>query len=149
MSTNTPTSWKWAYRTATVGWTQFATTQNPTFTFPAGTYDINLTATNAGGSDDEIKTGHMTVSQAVPAPVANFIAAPQTGTGPLSVTFTDTSTNTPTSWVWNFGDGSTSTEQNPIHSYTKTGRYTVKLTVTNAGGSNTITKKNYIIVTRR
>ena len=72
-STNTPTSWKWAYRNASVGWTQFATTQNPTFTFPAGTYDINLTATNAGGSDDEIKTGYITVSQAVSAPVSSFM----------------------------------------------------------------------------
>ena len=51
-STNTPTSWKWAYKNATSGWMQFNTTQNPKYTFPAGTYDINLTATNAGGSDD-------------------------------------------------------------------------------------------------
>jgi PKD repeat protein len=41
---------------------QFNTTQNPKYTFPAGTYDINLTATNAGGSDDEIKTGYITVN---------------------------------------------------------------------------------------
>ena len=30
----------------------------------------------------------------------------------------------------------------------KTGRYTVKLTVTNAGGSNMITKQNYIVVVK-
>ena len=63
-STNTPTSWIWAYRNATVGWTQFSTTQNPTFTFAAGTYDINLTATNsAGGSDDELKTSYIAVGR--------------------------------------------------------------------------------------
>jgi PKD repeat protein len=62
-STNTPTAWRWAYKNATAGgWIQFATTQNPTFEFPAGIYDINLTATNSAGSDDEIKTGHVTVT---------------------------------------------------------------------------------------
>jgi PKD repeat protein len=61
-STNTPTSWKWAYKNATSGWMQFNTTQNPKYTFAAGTYDINLTATNAAGSDDEIKTGYITVT---------------------------------------------------------------------------------------
>ena len=62
LSTNTPTSWNWAYKNATVGWTQFSTDQSPKFTFPAGTYDINLTATNAGGSDDEIKTSFIEIS---------------------------------------------------------------------------------------
>lgn len=61
-STNTPTSWTWAYKNATTGWIQFATTQNPVFTFPAGTYDINLTATNAAGSDDEIKPNYLTIT---------------------------------------------------------------------------------------
>jgi PKD repeat protein len=61
-STNTPTSWKWAYKNATSGWTQFNTTRNASYTFAAGTYDINLTATNAAGSDDEIKAGHITVN---------------------------------------------------------------------------------------
>jgi len=71
-STNTPTSWRWAYRNATVGWTQFSTVQNPTFTFPPGTYDINLTATNAGGSDDELKSGYVVVSAPVVPPEAAF-----------------------------------------------------------------------------
>jgi PKD repeat protein len=63
-STNTPNSWRWAYRNASVGWTQFANIKNPSFIFAAGTYDINLTATNADGSDDEVKTGYITVSNA-------------------------------------------------------------------------------------
>jgi PKD repeat protein len=36
--------------------------RNASFTFPAGTYDINLTATNAAGSDDELKTGYITAT---------------------------------------------------------------------------------------
>ena len=38
------------------------------------------------------------------------------------------------SWSWDFGDGSTSDEQNPAHSYTEIGNYTVILTVTDNGG---------------
>jgi PKD repeat protein len=66
VSSNTPTSWKWEYRNATVGWTQFGTTQNPSFTFPAGLYSINLTATNAGGSDYETKNNYITVNPSPP-----------------------------------------------------------------------------------
>ena len=61
-STNTPTSWRWAYKNATVGWTQFATTRNTSYTFSGGTHDINLTATNAAGSDDEIKPEYIEVT---------------------------------------------------------------------------------------
>jgi len=46
-STNTPTSWSWNF-----GGGGSSTTQNPTHTFASGaTYQVALTATNAGGSD--------------------------------------------------------------------------------------------------
>lgn len=56
----------------------------------------------------------------------------------LSVTFTDTSSNLPVSWLWNFGDGTTGNAQNPTHTYTSPGKYTVVLTATNSDGSNTV-----------
>ena len=80
-------------------------------------------------------------------PVANFTGNPTSGAAPLTVAFTDTSTNSPTSWSWTFGDGGTSTAQSPSHTYTSAGTYTVALTATNAYGSNTNTKTNYITVT--
>jgi hypothetical protein len=83
---------------------------------------------------------------AVFVPVADFTATPLTGTASLAVAFTDTSTNTPTSWLWDFGDGTTSTAQNPTHSYTTGGVYSVSLTATNTGGSNTKTRTAYITV---
>jgi len=56
LSTGTPTSWVWQYNQhETPGWVQFSTAQNPSYNFVAGTYDINLTATNAAGSDSEVK----------------------------------------------------------------------------------------------
>ena len=84
-----------------------------------------------------------------PAPVANFVGTPTSGTAPLTVTFRDRSTNTPTSWGWDFGDNSSvnATVQNPVHTYASAGNYTVKLTATNSAGSNLFTQTNYITVT--
>ena len=48
-----------------------------------------------------------------------------------TILFTDLSTNGPTSWLWDFGDGNTSGLQNPIHTYSSAGTYTVKLTTSN------------------
>jgi hypothetical protein len=37
-------------------------------------------------------------------------------------------------------------DKNPSHDYTKNGRYTVKLTVRNSGGTSTLVKTNYVRV---
>jgi PKD repeat protein len=63
-----------------------------------------------------------------------------------SVQFRDSSTYTPVSWLWNFGDGNTSSQQNPLHQYQNPGTYTVKLRVSNAFGSDSLTRTNYISV---
>jgi PKD repeat protein len=73
------------------------------------------------------------------SPVANFTATTTIGNAPLTVQFTDTSLHSPTSWAWTFGDGTTSTEQNPTHTFDAIGDYTVTLTVTNLRGSDTYT----------
>ena len=75
-------------------------------------------------------------------PVANFESNTDCGT----VNFTSTSANTVTSYVWNFGDGNTSTEQNPTHTYTEDGNYTVTLTVSNDVGSDTMEKVDYVVI---
>lgn len=140
-STNTPTAWAWDFENN--GSTD-STVQNPSKVYStAGTYTVKLTASNAGGSDDEIKTSYITVNAAPPpAPVASFNTTPSSGNAPLTVDFTDTSTNTPTSWAWDFTDnGSTdSTTQNPQYTYNTPGTYTAKLTATNAGGSGNTTR---------
>ncbi|MBC8395462.1 MAG: PKD domain-containing protein, partial [Candidatus Marinimicrobia bacterium] len=78
----------------------------------------------------------------------DFTADPISGAPPLEVQFTDQSVATVgqlVSWAWTFGDGSTSTDQNPTHTYTTQGLFTVSLTVTDdAGLSITETKQGYI-----
>jgi PKD repeat protein len=91
---------------------------------------------------------HSSTETGVSTPVAGFTGTPVTGTSPLKVQFTDTSTNNPTSWTWTFGDGSSvnATVQNPIHTYSAAGTYTVALTAENAAGSTTKTQTGYITV---
>ncbi|MCB9882755.1 MAG: S8 family serine peptidase [Planctomycetes bacterium] len=79
-------------------------------------------------------------------PTAEFVGTPTSGTVPLSVQFTDQSTGSPTSWSWTFGDGGTSSAQNPSHTYSVAGTYTVAMTASNTNGSNTRTRINYIVV---
>ena len=117
--------------------------QNPTYMFMnPGVYTITLTVTGPGGSGTEVKTDYITVTEPVPEP--DFEADQTYGPVPLTVNFTDLTPNTVDSWLWDFGDGETSTEQNPQHIYTEEDYFTVSLTVTGPGGTNTITKVDYI-----
>ncbi|MDX1941509.1 MAG: Calx-beta domain-containing protein, partial [Saprospiraceae bacterium] len=81
--------------------------------------------------------------------VADFSGTPLTGCIPLMVDFTDASTSggTVTSWAWDI-DNNASTDyitQNPMHTYTTPGMYTVKLTaMDNLGCTDTETKTNYV-----
>ncbi|HVN73497.1 MAG TPA: PKD domain-containing protein [Methanoregula sp.] len=143
-SANSPTSWSWNFGD---GNSTNATAQNPVHQFVnAGTYSVTLNATNAGGSNSSTRTNYIIVTP--PAPIAGFTGSPTTGNRPLTVVFTDSSTNSPTSWSWTFGDGDTTnaTVQNPVHQYANAGTYTVSLIATNAGGSNSSTRANYIVV---
>lgn len=100
------------------------------------------------GCDDQITNGFSYLpndttcrTTPVPPPVANFTFSSNN----LTTIFSDTSTGTPTSWAWNFGNpasgaANTSAQQNPVHTFTAAGTYTVALTVTNAGGSSTRTQ---------
>jgi PKD repeat protein len=50
-----------------------------------------------------------------------------------TITFFDLSSNA-SSWLWNFGQGNNATQQNPVHTYSQGGIYTVCLTATASGG---------------
>ena len=142
-STGSPTSWLWNFGDGTT-----SNSQNPSHTYyGVGTYTVSLTVTDVVGST-ATKSNYITVTSVTPTilPVAAFSASPNSGNAPLTVAFTDTSTGSPTSWIWDFGDGTTYNIQNPPHIYTQAGTYTVKLTVSNAFGSNTLESKSLINV---
>lgn len=122
MSTNLPTQWFWDFDDGTT-----STFQSPYHLFAtAGSYSITLTASNIFGSD--------TYSQTIAINPLN------SGIEVLSLTYL----NQPiqfeavapgaTSWQWVFGDGSTSSVQDPVHTYTAVGTYIVSLTVMNGNG---------------
>ena len=76
--------------------------------------------------------------------LVNFSASPTSGPPPLAVQFTDLSAVPGASaWLWDFGDGTTSTAQNPSHSYAA-GVYDVRLSVTGTNGMVVTEKPNYI-----
>ena len=99
--------------------------------------------TGAGGPDTATQTDLIAVAE--PPPVAGLSAAPTSGLIPLPVSFSDLSTGHVTSWAWDFGDGTSSTLQNPAHTYPLVGTYTVSLTVTGDGGSNTASAVDLVV----
>lgn len=134
-----PTSWEWDF-----GDNNTSTEQNLTHKYSkAGNYTVTLTASNVAGSNTTTKS----VNKTLQTPVANFSSNVTSGKAPFSVKFTDKSTEIPIKWNWSFGDGKASTQQNPEHQYSKAGMYTVTFTASNAAGSNTTTKENYMKVT--
>ncbi|PWJ43729.1 M43 family zinc metalloprotease [Sediminitomix flava] len=81
-------------------------------------------------------------------PVSEFIADRTTISEGESIVFTDQSSNSPNSWSWVFTGGTpaTSSSQNPTITYNSPGVYQVALTSTNADGSDSETKIDYITV---
>jgi PKD repeat protein len=94
---------------------------------------------------------NVTANFAAEVPVADFTGTPTSGPAPLTVNFTDASTGLVTSYEWDFDNNGTvdSTLQNPSHTYSSVGTYTVKLTVTGPAGSDTDARIGYITVTER
>ncbi|HVP97032.1 PKD domain-containing protein [Methanoregula sp.] len=135
-STDQPTSWSWNFGDGST-----STLQNPVHSFTiAGSYTVSLSATNRLGSCGN------TTGISVSSLSASFTANQTAGLAPLAVQFTDTSTDQPTSWSWNFGDGSTSTLQNPVHTYSGAGVYEVNFSATN-GFNGWITAPSQSITT--
>ena len=60
----------------------------------------------------------------------------RSGCVPFIVSFSDKSSGSATAWEWDFGDGSAkSVKQNPVHTYTSAGYFSVKLKVTFSNGT--------------
>src|SRR5690606_12242531 len=81
----------------------------------------------------------------LPAPVVSFTGDSLLGCKvPHTVKFTNSTTGA-TNYQWTLAPGVTSTQQNPTHTYTATGNYTVTLTaVSSAGCSTTLSRNAYV-----
>jgi len=111
---------------------QNSTEINPSHFYVAtGFYNVCLTA-ELNNCDS---TFYQTIAVGVPPPAANFSYTINN----LTVNFSNNSTGA-ASYFWTFGDGSSSTDENPIHSYIAIGNYNVELTITNGTFSDTYTE---------
>jgi PKD repeat protein len=130
----TVASWSWNF-----GDGSSSSERNPSHTYAAeGRYDVLLMVTDDDGAADT-KTHPAEPTAPPPSnepPQADF----DIHCDHLVCSFADKSKDddgTIVSWQWSFGDGSSSTEQNPMHTYGTPGHYTVLLTVTDDGGAST------------
>jgi PKD repeat protein len=130
----TVASWHWDFGDGAT-----STQRSPSRRYAsAGRYDVLLMVTDDDGAADT-KTHPAEPTAPPPSnepPQADF----DIHCDHLVCSFADKSKDddgTIVSWQWSFGDGSSSTEQNPMHTYGTPGHYTVLLTVTDDGGAST------------
>jgi len=107
-----------------------------------GTYNVSVVIITASGCTDTASITRAIVTNTKPVP--GFTATPTTTCAKIPVQFTDSSTGGPTKWLWDFGDKTTSTLQNPLHSYVDTGYFDIKLTVWKGGCADSILIPRFI-----
>ncbi len=153
VSLGSPTSWIWNFGNGANAFTRGPHTQtydcagNPGDTC---SYTAQVQVSNTCCSDSASTTITVTVPPAA-GPIAEFSADPMVGEEPLAVDFTFDDvrggTVTYSSFSWDFGDGSTSSAQDPSHTYASPGTYDVTLTVTDdVGAADTQLKQGFIHV---
>lgn len=120
-------SYQWDF-----GDSQTSNLPSPTHSYQSpGLYQVTLTVTDPSGCSN---TWTLPNQIQVTNGVNNFSPAPPVvACAPFSVNFSDNSPGA-VSWDWNFGDGNTSSQQNPVHTYTTAGTYQVGLQ-TQSGGN--------------
>jgi len=111
-----------------------STLKNPeTIYTSAGYYSVSLIISNGNKTDTIIKQNFIHVLQTPKAKI--FVNQDTVGCLPYSVHFVDSSdAQNISQWIWDFGDGNCNYEQNPEHTYTNTGNFTVKLYIVNENG---------------
>jgi len=125
--------------------------QYPTHVYnQSGLYSVSLTVTDWSDRTNTKTQYHLIrVTEPVtpaPTPVAEFSANATAGCSPMTVAFTDASSPSPYHRWWTFGDGSSSTDANPVHTYSRAGTYTVNLTSWTPIGTASTSKSAYITV---
>ncbi|MCX6326558.1 MAG: PKD domain-containing protein, partial [Bacteroidia bacterium] len=131
----------WDYGDGVTGYgTNIATHIYTNFTTAPVVHTVRMTATSFYNCTD-VKTISITV---MPVPLPQFSAVPPTqvyNADGNPVSFTNETNAGTWDYLWTFGDGAVSAVQNPSHTYTDLGEYTVTLVVKNANCSDSIKRK--------
>lgn len=90
-----------------------------------GRFNVTLITSSFGCYDTLVKEKYLRIRPPVAKFDTSFLC-----TDRLTRKFIDKSISAER-WSWSFGDGATSNEQSPVHTYAKTGEYTIQLVVTN------------------
>ncbi|MBL0102858.1 MAG: gliding motility-associated C-terminal domain-containing protein [Bacteroidetes bacterium] len=99
---------------------------------PSASSTLSVTVTDGCGTPQASTQVDITVN---PMPVAHFGPLSMNGCAPVTVSFNNMSTTTPGStYLWDFGDNGISDTENPVHTYTEPGIYTVEMGVITAEG---------------
>lgn len=110
------------------------------FTGASTSVTLNFSALNVGDSVLVVATKHNRIPhiQKVPVECDAPATAFSSDIAGATVTFTNNSSGGGT-YQWSFGDGGSSTDVNPVHSYTASGSYHVALVQTNTCGTDSST----------
>lgn len=113
-----------------------STQNNPQKTYAKpGNYTIKLLNTFSSTCSDS--TNSMVIIS--PGPISSFSTNDTANcSAPYTVHFNNNSIGSATDYLWDFGDGTTSSDKNPVHTYTKGGKFTVRLTASIANGCEDI-----------
>lgn len=119
----------------------------------SGTYTVKLFVSNTSGADSLQKNNHIAISSVTAKPVADFIASNTKPAVNEIISLIDMSANTPTEWKWRISppyfiwtDGTDSTSMIPRVKFTNGNNFTITLIATNAEGSHTFTRTDYVQV---
>lgn len=148
-SAGTGNSWLWTFEGAV---TTTSTDQHPQdicYETP-GSYSVTLVVTNPDGTDELTETAFVEVDPCLPAPQPAFSASATTICPGECVDFTNSSiTSGDETWNWSFNGASTTTssDEEPLGiCYMAPGNFSVTLTVTDGGGTESLTQTNLITV---
>jgi len=139
-NSNNISAWNWNF-----GDGNTSAQQNPSHQYSSGgSYPIRLIVTSTNGCvDTAYSTNNITIGNSL---IPSFTMSDSGGCGNVTIQFDCTVPNA-TTWLWDFGDGTTSTIDNPLHTYNTVGSYSITLTVTTSSGCNgTVTVPNIVKV---
>ncbi len=118
-----------------------STLENPVHLFAtSGWYNVCLTIMDSATNCYDTYCSYINIVVGGSTGCQAYFYGMPSQTAPNAYDFLDYSAGNITNWLWDFGDGTTSTQQNPTHTYSSTGTgfYSVCLTVTELDATGAI-----------